>query len=130
MIFEIRKIKFKEFIRDYKMLDSKDKVWLLSLIHNSHTLEYFQILNSENITVGIGSIRYGELMNEISFAIFNNQKLKGYGSSFIGFILRALPGSCFKVSQFNVQSMSLFRKSQKRLNLKCSCQKSTYTFSR
>jgi hypothetical protein len=130
MIFEIRIIKFKKFIREYKMLDPKDRVWLLSLIHNSHTLEYFQILNNENITVGIGSVRYGELMNEVSFAFFSNHKLKGHGSSFIGFILRVLPGSCFKVSQFNVQSMSLFRKNQKRLNLKCSCDKSTYTFYR
>lgn len=128
MISEIRKIPFKEFIRDYRMLDSKDKVWLLSLIHSSQTLEYFKIINIENNCVGIGSMSCVELMKEVSFAIFTSHKRKGYGSCFIEFTKRDFPGACFKVSQFNIHSMSLFQRSEKKLNLKCSRNNSTYTF--
>ena len=130
MISEIRKIEFKEFVRDYKNLETRDKVWLLSLIHNAHSLEYFQIISEENIPVGIGSVSYVGKRKEVSFAIFSKQKLKGYGSCFVGFIQGVFPRCCFKVSQFNTQSMSLFRKSQKRLDLKCSYNKSSYTFFR
>jgi len=128
MISELRKMEFKDFIQDYKILESKDKLWLLSLLHNSSKLDFFRIINNENIPVGIGSLSCGEQKNEVSFAIFKSQRKKGYGSYFLGYIQSAFPGACFKVSHLNLQCLSLFTKNQPRLKLTSSYHDSIYTF--
>ena len=128
MISKILHIGFKEFIGSFIMLDPKDKIWLISLIHNSKNLEYYNIFNNENIIVGIGSRSREQNKNEFSFLIMPAFRRSGYGKSFIEFIKNNYPNSCFVVSKFNTISLNMFRRSLNGQGQNDYCP-STYIFS-
>lgn len=128
MISNILHIGFKEFNANFMLLDSKDKIWLISLIHNSKNLEYYKIFNNENIIVGIGSRSREQNRNEFSFLIMPAYRRSGYGRSFIEFIKYNYPNSCFIVSKFNTNSLNMFRGSLNGLSQNDYCLPSTYIY--
>ena len=110
MIFEISYIEFREFIKEYSLIESQDKIWIISVIHNSRRLKYYRILNSQRITIGIGSVREDGSISEVSFVIHPNFKYTGYGRGFTEFSKIAFSNPYFIVSKFNKFGLTFFRK--------------------
>jgi len=106
MILQENYISFEQFVQYFKKLRAKDKVWLISLLYNTSSRNYFEITKDSQV-IGIGSI--SKVEQEIAFVIFRNFQRLGYGRQFICYMMSEYPSSIFFISKFNKRSLNLFK---------------------